>query len=142
MIEVRNLSKSFGNLVVLDDVSFRVNDANLIVILGPSGTGKSVLLKCMLGLIPADAGEVLFDGRSVQNLSDRDIYEIRKQVGFVFQSTALFDSMNVADNIALPLREHTSLSSREIHDHRSLPNSPNIRGVAAQHREVRLCAWI
>ncbi len=116
MIEVRNLSKRFDSLVVLDDVSFSVNDASLVVVLGPSGTGKSVLLKCMLGLLPADAGEVLFDGRSVQNLADREIYEIRKQVGFVFQSTALFDSMNVADNIALPLREHTTLSSKEIHE--------------------------
>jgi phospholipid/cholesterol/gamma-HCH transport system ATP-binding protein len=114
MIEIRNLSKSFNSHIVLKDVSFRVNDASLVVVLGPSGTGKSVLLKCMLGLLPVDGGEVLFDGRSVQGASDEEVYAIRKQVGFVFQSTALFDSMSVAENIALPLREHTTLSSREI----------------------------
>ena len=114
MIEVKNLSKKFDSLVVLDNVSFQVKDASLIVILGPSGTGKTVLLKAMLGLLPVDGGEVLFDGRKIQTASEREIYEIRKQVGFVFQGTALFDSMNVADNIALPLREHTTLSAKEI----------------------------
>ncbi|MGD8979332.1 MAG: ATP-binding cassette domain-containing protein [candidate division WOR-3 bacterium] len=116
MIEVKNLSKRFGPLTVLKDVNFQVHNARLIVVLGPSGTGKSVLLKCMLGLLPADSGEVLFDGRSIQTASEKEIYEIRKEVGFVFQGTALFDSMNVADNIALPLREHTTLSSGEIRD--------------------------
>ncbi len=114
MIEIRNLSKRFDSNVVLNDVSFQVNDANLVVVLGPSGTGKSVLLKSMLGLLPVDSGEVLFDGKSIQSASEREIYEIRKQVGFVFQGTALFDSMNVADNIALPLREHTLLSSKQV----------------------------
>jgi phospholipid/cholesterol/gamma-HCH transport system ATP-binding protein len=114
MIEIRNLSKRFDSQVVLDDVSFRVNDASLVVVLGPSGTGKTVLLKAMLGLLPVDSGEVLFDGTPIQTATDREIYDIRKQVGFVFQGTALFDSMNVADNIALPLREHTTLSAKEI----------------------------
>lgn len=114
MIEIRNLSKAFDSLAVLDNVSFTVNDSNLVVVLGPSGTGKSVLLKSMLGVLPVDGGEVLFDGRSIQNASAQDTYEIRKQVGFVFQSTALFDSLSVADNVALPLREHTAFSSRDI----------------------------
>jgi phospholipid/cholesterol/gamma-HCH transport system ATP-binding protein len=114
MIEIRNLSKRFDSLVVLDDVSFRVNDASLVVVLGPSGTGKTVLLKAMLGLLPVDSGEVLFDGREIQTATEKEIYDIRKQVGFVFQGTALFDSMNVADNIALPLCEHTTLSAKEI----------------------------
>jgi phospholipid/cholesterol/gamma-HCH transport system ATP-binding protein len=116
MIEVRNLSKAFDSLVVLDDVSFTVDDAKLVVVLGPSGTGKSVLLKSMLGVLPVDRGEVRFDGRSIHGASIREAYEIRKQVGFVFQSTALFDSMSVADNIALPLREHTGSSSRAIRE--------------------------
>jgi phospholipid/cholesterol/gamma-HCH transport system ATP-binding protein len=116
MIEIKNLSKSFNSNVVLKDVNFCINDASLVVILGPSGTGKSVLLKCMLGLLAADGGEVLFDGKSIQTASEKEIYKIRKQVGFVFQSTALFDSMSVSENIALPLREHTALSSREIRD--------------------------
>jgi phospholipid/cholesterol/gamma-HCH transport system ATP-binding protein len=116
MIEIRNLSKRFDSLVVLDEVSFQVNDASLVVVLGPSGTGKSVLLKSMLGLMPVDNGDVVFDGQSIQSATEKEIYVIRKKVGFVFQGTALFDSMNVADNIALPLREHTDLSSREIRE--------------------------
>lgn len=116
MIEIRNLSKRFDSLVVLDDVSFRVNDASLVVVLGPSGTGKTVLLKAMLGLLSVDSGEVLFDGRKIQTATEKEIYDIRKQVGFVFQGTALFDSMNVADNIALPLCEHTTLSAKEIRE--------------------------
>jgi len=114
MIEIRNLSKRFDSLVVLDGVSFQVNDASLVVVLGPSGTGKSVLLKSMLGLLQVDSGDVVFDGKSIQASTEKDIYAIRKKVGFVFQGTALFDSMNVADNIALPLREHTNLSSKDI----------------------------
>jgi phospholipid/cholesterol/gamma-HCH transport system ATP-binding protein len=114
MISIKNLSKAFNSLVVLDDVSFCIDDGSLVVVLGPSGTGKSVLLKSMLGLMPVDSGEVLFDGKSIQHATERDIYAIRRQVGFVFQGTALFDSMNVAENIALPLREHTNLSSKDI----------------------------
>lgn len=114
MIEVKDLSKTFDSLVVLDRVSFSVDDGSLVVVLGPSGTGKSVLLKSMLGLIPVDHGEVLFDRKSITTATEREIYEVRKQVGFVFQGTALFDSMNVADNIALPLREHTTMTSKEI----------------------------
>jgi len=116
VIDVKKLSKAFGSLVVLDDVSFCIDDGALVVVLGPSGTGKSVLLKSMLALLPVDTGEVLFDGKSIQTAGEKEIYEIRKQVGFVFQGTALFDSMNVVDNIALPLREHTDLSSRAIRD--------------------------
>ncbi|MDH4210876.1 MAG: ATP-binding cassette domain-containing protein [candidate division WOR-3 bacterium] len=116
MISIKNLSKAFNSLIVLNDVSFCIDDGSLVVILGPSGTGKSVLLKSMLGLMAVDSGEVLFDGKSIQNATDREIYEIRKQVGFVFQGTALFDSMNVSENIALPLREHTTLSSKAIRE--------------------------
>ncbi len=116
MIRIESLSKTFDSLVVLDDVSFCIDDGNLVVVLGPSGTGKSVLLKSMLGLLPVDNGEVFFDGKSIQKASDSETYDIRKQVGFVFQGTALFDSMNVGENIALPLREHTTLSSKAIRE--------------------------
>jgi len=114
MIEVKNVSKRFDSLVVLDKVSFKVSDARLIVILGPSGTGKTVLLKSMLGLMPVDSGEVIFDGVSIQSAREQQIYEIRKNIGFVFQGTALFDSMDVVDNIALPICEHTKVDRHEI----------------------------
>lgn len=116
MIEVKNLSKRFGSLVVLDNVSFTVSEAQLVVILGPSGTGKTILLKAILGLIPVDEGEVIFDDISIHTAEDHEIYEVRKNIGFVFQGTALFDSMDVVDNIALPLSEHTSQSRRKIAD--------------------------
>jgi len=116
MIEVKNVSKKFDSLIVLDNVSFNVGDARLIVILGPSGTGKTVLLKAILGLMSVDSGEVLFDGKSIQAIDESEIYEIRKNIGFVFQSTALFDSMNVLDNIALPIVEHTSAPTSEVKD--------------------------
>ena len=114
MIEIKDLSKKFDSLVVLEHVSFDVVDPSLVVILGPSGTGKTVLLKSILGLSPVDGGEVVFDGISIQKASRKEIYEVRKNTGFVFQATALFDSMNVADNIALPLVEHTNLSAHVI----------------------------
>jgi phospholipid/cholesterol/gamma-HCH transport system ATP-binding protein len=113
MIEVKNLSKKFDSLTVLDSVSFTVPDARLVVILGPSGTGKTVLLKSMIGLMPVDSGDVIFDGISLRVATVEQIYEIRKKIGFVFQGTALFDSMNVEENISLPITEHTSVSSRE-----------------------------
>lgn len=116
MIEVKKVSKRFDDLVVLDEVSFTVAQASLVVILGPSGTGKTVLLKSILGIVPVDHGEVIFDGKVVQTASDNEIYDIRKRIGFVFQGTALFDSMNVSENIALPIREHTKLSHRQIKD--------------------------
>jgi len=114
MIEVKNVSKRFDSLVVLDNVSFEVADARLIVILGPSGTGKTVLLKSMLGLMPVDSGEVIFDGVSIQSAREQEIYEIRKNIGFVFQGTALFDSMDVVDNISLPICEHTKVDKHKI----------------------------
>jgi len=116
MIEVKDLSKNFDSLVVLDKVSFCIDEANLVVVLGPSGTGKTVLLKSMIGLSPVDCGEVIFDGKSIQKAQESEIYEIRKNIGFVFQSTALFDSMNVMGNIALPITEHTSVTAEEVND--------------------------
>ncbi len=114
MIRIDNVSKKFDDLIVLDKVSFEVPPAQLVVILGPSGTGKTVLLKAIMGLLPVDNGEVFIDGQSVQKATIEQLYEIRKKIGFVFQGAALFDSMNVRGNIALPLNEHTKLSAREI----------------------------
>ncbi len=113
MIEIKNLSKQFDGNYVLKDVSFIVEDANLVVVLGPSGTGKTVLLKSILRLLPVDYGEVYFDGKNILTADIKEVYEIRRTVGFVFQSSALFDSMDVYENIALPLFEHTKISGRE-----------------------------
>jgi phospholipid/cholesterol/gamma-HCH transport system ATP-binding protein len=116
MIEIRNLSKRFDELIVLDRVTFDVPDAKMVVILGPSGTGKTILLKSIIGLQPVDEGEVFIDGQSVQRADQGTIYEIRKKIGFVFQGAALFDSMNVRENIALPMIEHSSASPREVRE--------------------------
>jgi len=114
VIKVIEVSKRFDDLIVLNKVSFEVGDGRLVVILGPSGTGKTVLLKSIIGLSPLDSGEVFIDGQSVQKASQSQLYEIRKMIGYVFQGAALFDSLNVRDNIALPLDEHTQLGSRDI----------------------------
>ncbi len=114
MIEIKNLTKQFDGHYVLDNVSFQVVEAKLVVVLGPSGTGKTILLKSILRLIPADNGEVYFDGKNILTADEQEVYQIRKDVGFIFQSSALFDSMNVYENIALPLIEHTTMSNREI----------------------------
>lgn len=114
MIEIKNLTKQFDGHYVLDHVNFEVSEAQLVVVLGPSGTGKTILLKSMLRLIPVDSGEVYFDGEDILKSDNKAVYRIRKNVGFIFQSSALFDSMNVYENIALPLIEHTTISNREI----------------------------
>lgn len=132
MIEVKDLSKKFDDLIVLDNVNFTVGEARLVVVLGPSGTGKTVLLKSILGILPVDSGVVLFDGKSIQAAKENEIYDIRKHVGFVFQSTALFDSMNVCENIALPLVEHTRLSSRQVRD--KVQEILDIVGMAGKER--------
>lgn len=116
MITVNGLCKRFGDLVVLDEVSFAVPDGRLVVILGPSGTGKTVLLKSILGLLPVDRGSVVFEGMPVYGARAQDRQAMLKQVGYVFQGAALFDSMDVNENIALPLYEHTRSSHRAIRE--------------------------
>ncbi len=116
MIKVKKISKRFDNKVVLDEVSFEVKNNENLVILGPTGTGKTVLLKIMIGLIVPEQGEVYFDDQCVQRLRESGLLMLRRNIGFCFQSTALFDSMTVFENIALSLQEHTDLKSREIDD--------------------------
>ncbi len=116
MIEYRNVSKSFGDLVVLDDLSCRIPDGKITMIIGPSGTGKSIFIKLLVGLEKPDRGEVVVDGHVISSLPDRALYEVRKKFGVLFQDGALFDSMSVEENVAFPLREHTRLSEREIRE--------------------------
>jgi len=107
IIRLVGLRKAFGTQQVLDGVSVDFAPAQTTVIMGPSGCGKSVTLKHIVGLIRPDSGEVHFDGRRVDGLTEREWSKIRLEIGLLFQGGALFDSMSVLDNIAFPLREHT-----------------------------------
>lgn len=114
IISLRNLHKRFGKLVVLDGVSLDIEAGKTIVILGPSGTGKSVLLKHIVGLMRPDKGEVWFEGVRIDNMPERKLDPIRQNFGFLFQMGALFDSLNNLDNVAFPLVEHTAIDKAEI----------------------------
>jgi len=114
IIELKHVSKAYGSNRVLDDVSLSVKRGEVLVILGGSGTGKSVSLRQMNGLEQPDAGEVWVDGVEVSSLPEEELVPMRKKVGMLFQSGALFDSMTVFENIAFALREHTSWSEEQI----------------------------
>ncbi|MFP5502406.1 MAG: ABC transporter ATP-binding protein [Candidatus Sericytochromatia bacterium] len=114
IIEFHNVHKAFGHQKVLDDVSLTIPRGKTTVIIGPSGTGKSVTIKLLVGLMKPDAGEIYVSGREITRLKERDLYEVRKKFGMLFQDGALFDSMTVGENIAFPLRQHTKKSDREI----------------------------
>lgn len=116
IISLRGVTKSFGSHTVLEDVSFDIPKGRTTAILGPSGTGKSVLLKNILGLLTPDQGEIWVDGEQIVGMRERKLYEVRKKFGVLFQDGALFGSMTLYDNIAFPLREHTRKSEREIRE--------------------------
>ena len=121
MVEVKNLTKSFGDNLVLDDISLDVKTGENAVVFGRSGTGKSVLLKCIVKLLIPEAGEIIVDGRSVYSLKEKDLNELRKEIGFLFQGSALYDSMTVKENLEFPLiRNKKEMSQKErddkIHD--------------------------
>jgi len=101
MIEVKGVTKRFGSQVVLNGVNFDVQDGETVALLGPSGTGKSVLLKHIIGLIRPDTGHVMVDGKDVSHLRRKELAAFRQQIGYVFQNGALFDSMSVFENVAL-----------------------------------------
>src|SRR5439155_9723213 len=113
-IEVRGLHKAFGPSRVLAGVDLGIPEGMITVILGPSGTGKSVLIKHLIGLLFPDSGDVLVHGRSVARMRMSELLEMRKRFGILFQDGALFGSMPVYDNVAFPLRQHTDLSEAEI----------------------------
>ena len=111
-----NVSKSFGSRAVLKEVSFSVADGTAFVLLGRSGTGKSVTLKLLCGLLKADSGTVTVHGEDITKLDGNDLAATRKHIGFLFQSAALFDSISVGENVAFPLRRHTKKPDAEIRD--------------------------
>ena len=114
MIELRNLQKSFGAQRVLDRVDLRIGDGESVVIMGRSGGGKSVLLKHLIGLLHPEAGEVLIDGVNIVPMGERQIMEVRRKFGMLFQGAALFDSMTVAENIAFALRHQLRCSEDQV----------------------------
>ena len=113
MIELRGVKKRFGEQVVLDGVDFEVREGETLALLGPSGTGKSVLLKHINGLIRPDQGKVIVDGREVATLHRKELSELRTTIGYVFQNGALFDSMNVFENVRLGLSDETKFNDIE-----------------------------
>jgi phospholipid/cholesterol/gamma-HCH transport system ATP-binding protein len=111
---IRGLTKGYAGHKVLDGLDFEILQGECFVILGRSGSGKSVTLRQLNGLDKPDAGSVVFDGTEITGLEERDLYPLRRRVAMLFQGGALFDSMTVFDNVAFPLREHTRLSEAEI----------------------------
>jgi len=114
MIEVRELQKGFGDHRVLAGITFRVKRGECVVIVGRSGGGKSVLLKQLIGLVQPDAGEVLIDGENIAGKDERQLLEVRRKFGMLFQGAALFDSMNVAENVGFALRRQRKWSENQI----------------------------
>ena len=113
MIELRNVRKSFGDKVVLQDVSAKMEPGKTNLIIGTSGSGKTVLMKIMIGLLPVDAGEVLYEGQDITKMKEKELKEIRKQIGMLFQGGALFDSKTVEDNVMFPLDMFSNMGAAE-----------------------------
>ena len=114
IIEIKNVYKSFNNHPVLNDITLSVQEGEIISLLGASGTGKSVLLKELIGLIKPDKGDIFVMGKNVAQMNEDALIKLRVHVGMLFQGAALFDSLTVFENIAYPLREHLHLSEAEI----------------------------
>jgi len=114
MIEIKNLSISFSDQEILKNINFTISENNITIIVGQSGTGKSVLMKCIEGLIEPDEGSIIIDEKNIYTLNKPELNETRKMMAMLFQGSALLDSLNVYQNVALPLIEHTELSEAEI----------------------------
>src|SRR6202790_1049106 len=112
-IQVKTLCKSFGEQAVLNGINLQVKQGETLSILGRSGTGKSVLLKLIVGLQVPDSGSIWVHGKEIAGLPMAQLNEIRKRIGFLFQNSALYDSLTVEENVAFPLRRHVKMSDRE-----------------------------
>ena len=106
IVEIKNLSKRFDQLIVLDNISLEVIRAENLVVFGRSGQGKSVLLKCIIGLMKPDSGNIFINGENISELSVNELNRLRKNIGFLFQGSALYDSMTVRENLTFPLKRH------------------------------------
>jgi phospholipid/cholesterol/gamma-HCH transport system ATP-binding protein len=113
MIEVKDLKKGFGDKLVIKGVNMTMHDGKCNLIIGTSGSGKTVLMKCLIGLFEPDAGDIIYDGKSFTNMNVEDKKEIRKQIGMLFQGSALFDSLNVERNVMFPLDMFTNWTYKE-----------------------------
>ena len=109
LIEVKNLTFKRGERVIYDNLNLKVQQGKITAIMGPSGIGKTTLLKLIGGQLYPEQGEILFDGQDICRLSNRELYEVRKRMGMLFQSGALFTDISTFDNVAFPIREHTRL---------------------------------
>jgi phospholipid/cholesterol/gamma-HCH transport system ATP-binding protein len=112
-VQVKSLSKSFGKQVVLKEISLEVGQGQTLSVLGRSGTGKSVLLKLIIGLHKPDSGSIRVNGKDVTKLGLKELNEVRKKVGFLFQQAALYDSLSIEENVGFPLRRHSNMSDEE-----------------------------
>ena len=115
-VRFESVSKAFGSRKVLDDVSLEIPVGQAFCLLGRSGTGKSVTLRHIIGLVQPDSGKVFVEERDITALAGRELAEVRKHMGFLFQNAALFDSMSVGDNVAFPMRRHTKWPAAEVRE--------------------------
>jgi phospholipid/cholesterol/gamma-HCH transport system ATP-binding protein len=114
MVNIKNLTKAFDVNIVLDDISINVEVGENLVVFGRSGSGKSVLLKCIIGLMIPEAGEIFIENKNVLKLKTSELNRVRKQIGFLFQSGALYDSMSVRENLAFPLIRNFDFTLQEV----------------------------
>jgi len=114
LIRIENLTKRFGNLVVLNDISLHVDYGENFVVFGQSGTGKSVLLKCIIGLLKPEAGNIFIKDKNIIELKKKELNKIRKNIGFLFQGAALYDSMTVRENLEFTLKKNFNFTQKEI----------------------------
>lgn len=115
-VQIRSLRKSFGRQAVLNGISFQVAEGQTLSVLGRSGTGKSVLLKLIIGLLKPDSGSIRVHGQEVTGLAVKDLNKARKSMGFLFQQGALYDSLTVAENVAFPMRRHGKMTEQQRND--------------------------
>ncbi len=134
VIRFENVHKCFGPLMVLNSLNLDITPDQTTVVIGPSGTGKSVLLKHIVGLLKPDSGKIYFHGRRIDNLPEKDMEPIRKRFGFLFQLSALFDSMDVGENIAFPLRQDGTFTEAQIAD--TVHEKLSIVGMAGSEEKM------